>query len=147
MKQPDPIFEGDIIDRKLKLFDHVKKAMALWYCTFKNGTHVDIIIRKHKTKRTNDQNAYYWGVVIPILADYFGYDNPEDVHTELKRKFNPIPSKINPNETIGGTTTKMSTVEFYSSDEKSYIERIVRWAAMDHRVYIPPPKKAEAQGE
>ena len=142
MRLPIPVFEGDIVDKKLKLLSHVKKEMARWCSTFKNGAHVDITIRKHKSKRTNDQNAYYWGVAIPILADFFGHDNVEDMHTDLKEKFNPVESKLVPGKKIGGTTTKMSTVEFMASDT-SYVERICRWAAMDYGIYIPPPKKAD----
>ena len=142
MKQPIPIFEGDIVDGKLKLFPHVRESISRWCQTFKSGSHVDITIRKHKEKRTNEQNRYYFGVVIPILADQFGYDNPEDIHADLKRLFNPIESKIMPGETIGGTTTKLSTVEFMAADD-SYVERISRWAATEHGVFIPPPEKIE----
>ena len=139
MKQPTPIFESDVVDGKLKTLPHVKQAIARWLQTFKTGTHVDIIIRKHKTKRTDEQNKYYWGVVVSILSNHFGYD-PEEMHEELKIMFNPIQSKIEPARTIGGSTTKLSTVEFFS-DESSYVERICRWAATEHGVYIPPPKK------
>jgi len=142
MKQPIPKFEADVVDKKLKLFDHEKKAIARWVATFQNGTKLEITIRKQKTKRTNDQNAYYWGVVIPILSDYFGHDNPEDMHEDLKQEFNPIESKVKPGTKIGGTTTKLSTVEFFC-DETSYVERICRWAAMEHGLFIPPPKKVE----
>ena len=140
MKYPTPIFEGDIIDGKLRLLDHVKKAISLWCRTFKTGTHVEIKITKYRSKRTNEQNRYYWGVVIPILADHFGHDNSEDMHEDLKLKFNPIKSKIESQKIIGGTTTNLSTVDFYSSED-SYIERICRWAAMEYSIYIPPPKK------
>lgn len=140
MKQPVPIFEGHIVDKKLKLLDVEKLAIARWIATFSNGTKLDIIIRKHRSNRTNEQNRYYWGVVIPILADYFGHDNPEDMHEDLKFKFNPIPSKVEANRIIGGTTTEMTTVEFFSA-ETSYVERICRWAAMEYSIFIPPPKK------
>ena len=140
MKQPIPTFEGDIVKKELKLADHVKNAMKRWCATFRSGTHVEIIIRKYKAKRTNDQNAYYWGVVIPIIADYVGHDNPEDMHEDLKLKFNPVKSKIVPNRRIGGTTTKLSTVEFFSA-ETSYVERICRWASIELGLFIPPPKK------
>jgi len=142
MKQPIPKFEADVVDKKLKLFDHEKKAIARWISTFKNGTKLEITIRKQKTKRTNDQNAYYWGIVIPILSNFFGHDNPEDMHEDLKQKFNPIESKVKPGTMIGGTTTKLSTVEFFC-DETSYVERICRWASMDYGIYVPPPKKAD----
>jgi len=141
MKQIVPIFEGDIVDQKLKLQDHVKAAISRWLRTFKTGAHVDIIIRKHRSKRTDEQNRYYWGVVIPILADHFGYD-PEEMHEELKIMFNPIQSKIDPSRVIGGSTTKMDTKEFMADDD-SYIERICRWGATEYGIYIPPPKKAD----
>ena len=142
MKQPVPIFEGDVVNKKLKLFDHEKQAIARWVATFKDGTKLDITIRKHKSKRSNEQNRYYFGVVLPILADHFGHDNIEDMHEDMKLKFNPIESKIEPGKTIGGTTTKLSTVDFFSA-ETSYVERICRWAATEYSIYVPPPKKAE----
>ena len=142
MKQPTPIFEGHVVDKKMKMFDHEKKAIARWIATFADGTKLDIFIRKQKTKRTTDQNAYYFGVVIPILADFFGHDNTDDMHEDLKLEFNPVESKVNPGTMIGGSTAKLSTVEFFSG-ETSYVERICRWAATEYNIYIPPPKKVE----
>jgi hypothetical protein len=141
MKIPTPIFEGDIVDGKLKLLQRVKNEIARWCMTFKTGTHVDIIIRKHKSQRSKEQNSYYWAVVIPILADYFGYDR-EEIHEEMKLMFNPMQSKIDPSRKIGSSTTKMTTEEFYC-DQDSYVERICRWAATEYSIYIPPPEKLE----
>jgi len=142
MCQPVPVFLGFVEDSgKLKMLPYVRESVKRWTATLR-GCEVDIIIRKHKKKRTNDQNAYYFGVVIPILANHFGYDNAEDVHSDLKQKFNPVKSKIDPNTTIGGSTAKMSTIEFMASDD-SYVEKICRWAATEHGIYIPSPQKAE----
>jgi hypothetical protein len=141
MKQPVPIFEAHTVKGKLKMLDHVRAGIKRWISTFKDGTKVEIVIRKYRKKRTILQNAYYWAVVVPILADYFGHDNPDDMHNDLKREFNPIKSKIDPSELIGGTTTTLSTEEFFSS-ETSYIERICRWSA-EQGIYIPPPEKVE----
>ena len=141
MKKITPIFEAHVVDGKMKMLDHVRRGISRWVSTFKPGTRIDIVIRKHGEKRTNDQNAYYWGVVIPILADHFGYDH-EDMHHELKELFNPIESKIQPGKKIGGTTTKMSTEEIFCG-ETSYVERICRWASMEYQIYIPPPKKVD----
>jgi len=142
MKQPIPRFYGKINKGKLDIVDHEREAIKRWCRTFKEGTKVDITIRKHSSKRTSLQNSYYWGVVIPILSDYFGHDNPEDMHEDLKLKFNPSESKIEPGKIIGGTTTKMSTIEFMVAED-SYIERICRWASMEYQIYIPPPKKVK----
>lgn len=146
MKQPIPIFGGSIVDGQLKISMAERTAIKRWCATFKTGQQVDITIKKHRKDRTSDQNRYYWGVVIPILADYFGHDNAEDMHSDLKEKFNPVESKIQPGKMIGGTTTKMSTVEFMAADD-SYVERIARWAATEYQLFIPPPKKGEADAE
>lgn len=143
MKQPTPIFEGLITESNEIYYPaHVIDARKRWLSTFKPGTRVDVVIKKHRKNRTLEQNAYYWGVVIPILADHFGHDNPEDMHEDLKLAFNPVDSKIEFGKKIGGTTTKMSTEEFMVSDT-SYVERVCRWAATKYGLYIPPPKKAE----
>ena len=142
MKQPVPKFTGHIEAGRLNLIGYHRIALDRYLQTFKNKTKVDVVIRKHRSQRTNDQNNYYWGVVVKILGDHFGYD-PEDMHTELKRLFNHVKSKID-GQVIGGTTTKMNTVEFFQ-DEDSYIERICRWAAVEHQVYIPPPQKVEVR--
>jgi len=144
MKPQDPIFDGKVIQGKdkktIQYAPGDKEGISRWIQTFKIGQRLDIIICKHKKKRSNLQNAYYWKIVIPILADYFGHDNPEDMHEDLKLHFNPVDSKVKPGAKIGGTTTKMSTIEFMVADD-SYIERICRWASSEHQVYIPPPKK------
>lgn len=139
MAQPIPIFEGFINRGKLKILDHQKKAIARWCSTFKNGTNLDITVRKHSSKRSNQQNKYYWGVVVNILGNHFGYD-PEEMHEELKYLFNSIHSRIDPKREIGSSTTKLSTEEFVD-----YTERICRWAAMECQVYVPPPEKAEGE--
>lgn len=142
LKQPIPVFRGGIRDGKLGMPDLEKDAIKRWCSTFKEGTKLDITIRKHSSKRTNLQNRYYWGTVIPILADYFGHDNAEEMHEDLKLKFNPAKSKIEPGKIIGGSTTKLSTIEFMVADD-SYIERIARWAASEYSIFIPPPRKPE----
>lgn len=144
MKLPIPIFDGNVIQGEgRKVVDYPpgeKEGITRWIQTFKIGQRLEIIIRKKRNKRTNEQNAYYWGVVIPILADYFGHDNPEDLHNDLKLLFNPVKSKIQPDKMVGGTTTKMSTIEFMVAED-SYVEKICRWAASEYQIYIPSPKK------
>ena len=104
--------------------------------SLKEGLY-DIIIKKHKNKRTLDQNAYYFGVVLSILSDYFGYE-VDEMHEEMKLKFNPVKSKINTGLLVGGSTKKMNTEEF-----SEYIEKIRRWAAIDYQIEIPDPKRIE----
>jgi hypothetical protein len=111
MKQPIPIFEAHVVDKRLKMLEHVKKSVSLWVRTFPDGTKLDIVIKKQKAQRTNEQNKYYWGVVIPILADYFGYESDE-MHMVLRGKFLRIHDEKHPDFVIAKSTTKLSTTDF-----------------------------------
>jgi hypothetical protein len=141
MKKITPKFLGNIVKGKLKLSGAVYEHLQVWLGSFKTGTEVDLTVKKHTTQRTLPQNAYYFGVVVNILSNYFGYE-PEEMHDELKRKFNPVPSKLDPEKVIGGTTTRMSVAEFFT-DETSYVNRVRRWAAVEYGIHIPDPTKIE----
>jgi hypothetical protein len=114
--------------------------MNQWISTLKDGP-IDFSFKEHRKNRTSPQNSYYFGVVLVILADFFGYE-VEEMHDELKLKHNPVPSKFVPNIMVGGSTAKMTTEEFFSN-ETSYVNRIRRWAAVEYGVNIPDPTKIE----
>jgi hypothetical protein len=45
------------------------------------GKRVDIEIKRHVNRRSNNQNSYWWGVVLPLIAGYsesMGYDFTEE---------------------------------------------------------------------
>lgn len=49
-------------------------------CKYFEGQKVDVIIERHKTKRTNPQNRYWWGVMLKLVTDYMneqGYELTE----------------------------------------------------------------------
>lgn len=87
------------------------------------------------TTRSNQQNRYYWGVVIETLAEEIGL-TPEETHEALKHKFlTPIEKK---GYKLYPTTTQLLTTEF-----NTYIEKIQRWAAQDLSIVIPDPNEAD----
>jgi len=131
-------FYGVVAERENKerfVRIHNIKTHKTFLLTFQLGDSVEVTVQKPKKDRTNKQNAYYWGVVLDYIADYTGFETYE-VHEEMKRMFNPKPSKFNPEVTVGGTTTKLTTDEF-----NEYIEKIIRWAAMTLGVVIPDPNE------
>ena len=138
MKQHIPVFEGHVVDGKMKMLDHVRAGLKRWMATFKEGTKVDVVIRKHRKKRTNLQNSYYWGVVLLILSNEFGYET-EEMHMVLREKFLRIHDDKHPDFVIAKSTTKLSTIEF-----SEYIDKIQRWAAVEHQTYIPDPESMES---
>jgi hypothetical protein len=70
--------------------------------------------------RSAPQNNYYWNIV-RILADELGYTENE-MHETIKNHFD-----------IESTKT-LSTKEF-----ASFIERLVRWSAIELNIVIPDP--------
>lgn len=62
----------------------------LQLCAMFDGKKVDIDVNRHKDKRTNPQNRYWRGVVIPLITSYMnklGNDLTEDeVHDFYKSK-------------------------------------------------------------
>ncbi len=124
-------FSGKVENGKVRLDD--KKKFDEYVKTLESKK-IQIQIRKYKTSRSDQQNRYYWGVVVKILSDSFGY-TPEEMHEALKWQFLrkkgvKIPTVI--------STTKLTTTQF-----KNYTEKIQRWASMEYGVMIPDPSEVE----
>ena len=107
------------------------------------GKKVEICVQKKRKSRSVFQNAYYWGVVVPLVCDglkdagwLFG---KQETHDLLKAKFLQI-EKVN--EASGeiiksiGTTTSITT-----SEMMDYIASIQQWAAEFLGVEIPDPNQ------
>lgn len=86
---------------------------------------------KRELIRTIPQNKLYWGVYIKILSEELGYTS-EEMHEELKYKFNPKDSKLTPGARVGGSTRAMTRKEF-----TRYLENINIWAQDDLGVSLP----------
>lgn len=88
-------------------------------------------------KRTTDQNAYYWGIVVPMVHEGLrdmGYDEvktKEDAHLVLRSLF--LKKHIGELELVR-STTELKTTEF-----STYLEEIGKWAAEYLNVVIPAP--------
>jgi hypothetical protein len=97
---------------------------------------VEVVIRKYKSKRSNEQNSYYWGVVLDILSKHTGYESDE-MHEILKFKF--LRKRINNDVEYVQSTTKLNTAEM-----EEYLEKVRRWAATELSCNIPLPNECEA---
>lgn len=105
--------------------------------SFKEGDHVFVTIEKitREKQRSLDQNAYYWGVVVKILAGETGYTKDE-MHEALKVKFLTY-------ENVKGIPTVLSTADLNTKQFEVYLEMVRRWAAMDLGVVIPEPNQVD----
>ncbi len=120
-----PVFHGIIKQGKVKLDNQAPYLVLL---SGLEGKRIELSIQLERNSRTLSQNAYYWGVVVEILAEHFGYETDE-MHEALKFKFLKKHGDI---LVTVGSTAKLSTKEF-----GEYLDKVIRWAAEEYQVVIP----------
>lgn len=95
-------------------------------------------------KRTNDQNQYYWGVVVPAVynglreAGFNEVKSRDDAHLVMKSLFlkQHIPGKDGEAFELIRSTTGLKTLEF-----SKYLMDIFQWASEYLGVVIPEPNE------
>ena len=134
-----PIFDGTIRDGKLL----VDKAPAFReHLTGLEGKRIQLTVEKLKNTRTLQQNKYYWGVVVKLIARHTGHD-PEQVHELLKQMFSPkwhllVAGQSDFGTPIPTSTTRLDTVAFVE-----YTERCRMWANEFLGLNVPLPGEVE----
>ena len=78
---------------------------------FKNGDY-RLEITDIKEKRSDQQNRYYWGVYLPLIAEDSGHTT-EELHAYFRGKYSSVLKKVfGQNTRVGKSTTKMTKSEF-----------------------------------
>jgi len=73
--------------------------------------------------RSSQQNSYYWRIV-DLLAEELGYTSQE-MHLAIKTKFDI-----------------KSTKELEKKEFSDFIERLIRWSAIELNVVVPDPQNS-----
>lgn len=136
-----PIFHGRISeDGRLELSEQ-EQVVRRNYLKRLAGKDVDLVVKVHKNQRSTDQNAWHWGIAIPIIADALGYDRDEhdELHYWLVKEcfgthFDPRQGEHVPN----ARSSKLTTAQF-----SEFMEWEVRWAAKQG-IVVPMPNESEA---
>lgn len=124
------IRNGEIVNKSdvKKLFDQLHDGKFL------------IEISKHN-KRSNPQNRYYWGLVIPLVKNgikEMGTElTSEETHEFLKAKFNTselVNEATGQTEYLPRSTTILTKLAF-----SEYIQKIQQFAAEFLNIFIPDP--------
>lgn len=119
------VFDGQVIFRKEDKESYSKHLSKL------HDTNCICEITERKKFRTNPQNRYYFGVLIPIIAEWSG-NKKDDVHEYLKAKFLFDKSRKIPRIK---STTELSTKEF-----SQYWDDITLFFKEQFDVGIPSPE-------
>lgn len=133
-----PIFHGMVDDDGKLLLTLAEAETRRNYLRFLKGQRVEVVIRKERTQRSLDQNAYLHAVPLPLLACEWG----EDIETA---KLLILGECFGWKETRGQRLpikphTSTLTVEEFSH----LIEWLPPWAMLNFGVSIPLPREAEA---
>ena len=129
-----PKFFGKKVNGKFKFNRGEENRYHAYMHKIKEDAEM-FIAMGHKNKatvRSVQQNRYYWGVVVDLLAAYTGY-LPEEMHEALKFKFLRVKRDKLPD-------TVKSTANLSKDDFCEYIDSIQKWAATEMGVVIPDPE-------
>lgn len=99
------------------------------------GKKVEVRIQKLKSKRSDQQNRYWWAIVT-ILSNELGYTKDE-LHEILKFKFlkrSKVDEKTGEIFEYLGSTATLNKTEF--SDMTS---ELIRWSAETFSIVLPIP--------
>lgn len=104
------------------------------------GQRVYVTISKETKNRSNNQNAYYWGVIVKMASDESGY-TPDEIHELfLAETFGYHTAQINKTILIipNKRSSKLNTTEF---EELCETARML--ASKEYNLYIPLPNEVE----
>jgi hypothetical protein len=102
------------------------------------GEVVEVIIRKRRSKRSDRQNKWWWGVAVEVLANECGYDR-ESMHYALVAKcFGTTHDDRTGLDIPNVRSSKLTTKQF-----GELMEWVVVFAATELDVQLPLPGEAE----
>ena len=105
------------------------------------GRQIVLEVRQSR-KRSNQQNRYYWGAMLPIvqqgMKELGVVVSIEQTHELLKCRFLKSEYVTNDGEII---QTIRSTTELSPPEFNDYIESIQQWSAEPLNIVIPDPNE------
>ena len=107
------------------------------------GREVYIEIHRRQEPTTQDQHGYYRAVILPLLADEWGWGNPAELHRELKLLHLPkiIPVEEWPKRHIGrDVIVDVPSMADMTQEQSSAFLQAVLDQAADAGIAVPPPR-------
>lgn len=116
-----------------------RKPVTVLFQSLKDGKYLLEI--SGADKRSNPQNRYYWGLVVPLIQkgikDLGTELTKEETHEFLKARFN-LSDLVN-KQTGEAISIPVSTTRLNKEQFSEYIEKIQRFASEFLSITIPDP--------
>jgi len=129
-------FRATIAGRPRRItFSDAARAQA-WLDAQPEGAYA-VTVERWRVRRSRDQNGYYWGVVVAMIAEHCGYE-PDEAHFALRWQFLRVPDRTPP---TARSTASLSTAEF-----EDYLSRVRTWSSAELGVWIPGPNESVTIG-
>lgn len=98
---------------------------------------VEVIVRRFREQRSSESNRYYWGIVVPLLAEELGYEKQEahDVLAMHLLRIEDCP--------VTGAPRRKRTPDCDTSEFAAYVDSCIRLAA-ELGIRVPAANEVEA---
>ena len=128
-----PTFEVELKDGKVGMSD-AQKSRYTKFLLSNEGKYL-LTLKKPTRRRSLRQNAYYHAVVLPILAESWGYEDLEELDDALEARFLPKQvKKLGKEEVlVAGRCSKQDTTAF-----GEFVLKVSAYAAQEG-IIVPPP--------
>ena len=125
-----PLFLGDVSESGAMTFPESVRGLITRHLSTLRGAKIEMTIRRHRKQRTSRANRYYFGVVVPLIAEHCGYDKQE-MHELLAMRFLRVED-----DPITGSPRRKRTPNTDTKEFAEFVDNCIRLAA-ELGVYIP----------
>lgn len=124
------IILGRIKEGKIQIQRFFKKELLRW-----EGKPIEVHLVE--STRSEQQNRYYWGVVIRLISEHTGF-TADEVHEVFKKRFLTYKKKYQ------GKIYEFtkSTTELKVSDMATYLDKVIKYATEHLGIIIPDAEVA-----
>lgn len=133
----NPKFYGKKVGGSFKLHD--PKSYAKHLQLFEEGQELEMTLKKMTKSRTqglagegSNQNGYFWGVIIRMIADHIGELDQDYVH-------DAVLVAVGHFKEVLGTKVPKETKDMEAGEFQELMKRIQIWASKTLDLYIPDP--------
>jgi hypothetical protein len=118
---------------KVQMDERERKALDRFLLTLA-GKPAELTVKRARATRSNQQNRFWWGVLVPAIAEHCGYTNDE-MHEALKHKF----LRLDADPDKHGLVRVRSTATLDTKEFTDLIENVVTWAGVEFGLDIHLP--------